>query len=87
MGGFSIDHYTDVDVDMFDIIDNISKFDNDELLKLKEEVDQRLNRNSITKSNIIEASTLEEEYKIEILKEFFNKYSWSELEEIKKKLM
>jgi len=87
MGGFSIDHYTDVDVDMFDIIDNISKFDNDELLKLKEEVDQRLNRNSITKSNIIEASALEEEYKIEILKEFFNKYSWSELEEIKKKLM
>lgn len=85
MGNFSIDHNTKVD--MYDIIGNLSSFNNDELSELRDNVECKLNKNISKKRNIIEASTLDEEYKIEILKKFFNKYSWSDLEEIKKKLM
>lgn len=82
--------YTDAEYDVYidDIIENLGSFSNEELSELKEEIESRIissknNRNS----NILTASTLDEEYKIQILKELFDKFSWSELEDIKKKIM
>ena len=71
-----------------DIINNLDNFNNDELIELKEELEYKIVK-SLNRHNpiIIKASNLEEEFKIEILNEFFDKYSWSELEDIKKKIM
>lgn len=88
MGNFTLDHNTEVDIYIDDIINNIDDFNNDELLILKSEIEQKLNQNTFRRETpILEASTLEDEYKIQILRELFNKLSWSELEELKKKLI
>jgi len=88
MGGFTL--YVDLECDVFieDIIHNLNSFNQDELLKLKEQIEYNvLKTNNRKDTNILVASTLDEEYKIEILKEMFYKFSWSELEDIKKKIM
>jgi len=87
MGGFTVDQNFEMDVYVDDIIDNIDQFDNDELLELKEEIEFRLNKISKSEQDVLVASTLDEEYKIKILREMFDKFSWSELEDIKKKIM
>lgn len=82
--------YTDSEIDVFvdDIIDNLNSFNEDELLELKKEIEIKINKStSRQKQNILISSTLDEEYKIQILKEMFDKFSWSELEDIKKKIM
>ena len=87
MGGFTVDQNFEVDVYVDDIIDNIDRFNDDELLELKEEIELKLNKISRREQDVLVASTLDEEYKIKILKEMFDKFSWSELEDIKKKIM
>ena len=79
MGYFTIE--TGIDVNIFDIINNIDSFNTTELSALKKSIN-RNTQNSIS----IESTTLDEYYKIKILKEFFDKYSWEELEEIKKQI-
>lgn len=87
MGYITLYQDTEVDIYLEDIIDNLSSFNNDELIDLKEEVESKLNSTSRRNENVLEASTLDEEYKIRILREMFNKFSWEELEDIKKKIM
>lgn len=79
MSYFTIE--TGVDVNIIDIINNIDSFNYIELSALKKAINKTIN-NSIS----IESTTLDEYYKIKILKEFFDKYSCEELEEIKKQI-
>ena len=86
--GFTVYAETEFDVYIDDIIDNLDRFNNDELLNLKEEIEFKVSKgNNRQDSNVLIASTLDEEYKIQILKEMFDKFSWSDLEDIKKKIM
>ena len=88
MGYIMLNQEIDVDVYIDDIISNLNNFDKDELLELQDEIDFHLNKyNTNKKENVLEASTLDEEYKIKILKEMFDKFSWEELEEIEKKII
>lgn len=85
MGYFTIHNETEYDVDMDDIISNLSAFSEGELERLMEELDGKNDSNRmIGKSMKIE--NLDDYHKVGILKEMFDKYSWSELEEIKKNL-
>jgi len=79
MGYFTIE--TGVDINIIDIINNLDNFDNKELIFLKNAINNNTS-NTIT----IQSNTLYEYYKVKLLKEFFDKYSLEELEEIKKKL-
>jgi len=86
--GFTVYAETEFDVYIDDIIENLDRFNNDELLNLKEEIEFKVSKgNNRQDSNVLIASTLDEEYKIQILKEMFDKFSWSDLEDIKKKIM
>lgn len=88
MGCMTVYGDTSVDVYINDIIDNLNQFNEDELIRLKEEIEFKIKKKSNRHNPIIlESSNLEEEYKIEILNEFFDKFSWEELKEIKKKIM
>lgn len=86
MGYLTVDQNVEVDIYMDDIIDNINHFSDSELEDLKEEIEFKLSKTS-SKNTILVASTLDEEYKVQILKEMFEKFSWAELDEIKKKIM
>lgn len=77
MGHFTLE--TGIDIDIFDIINNLDNFNTTELTVLKNEITKNT-QNSIS----IQSTTLDEYYKVKILKEFFDKYSWEELEQIKK---
>ena len=85
---FTVWNETEYDVEICDIILNLKSFSDDELLELKDEIEskvqKRAKRNNL---NVLVAETLDEEYKIQILKELFDKFSWSELVDIKKKIM
>lgn len=74
-----------IDIDIYTIIENLNNFNDDNLKMLRDSIDIQLRDES--SNNIISPETLEDEYKIKILKEFFNKFSWAELEDIKKKIM
>lgn len=88
MGYMTVQSDSEIDVFIDDIIDNLNSFNEDELLELKKEIEIKINKStSRQKQNILISSTLDEEYKIQILKEMFDKFSWSELEDIKKKIM
>jgi hypothetical protein len=88
MGYMTVYTESEYDVCIDDIITNLSNFDDDELSELKEEIELKLSkRKGNQNSTILVSSTLDEEYKIQILKEMFDKFSWSELEDIKKKIM
>ena len=78
---------TEVEIYIDDIISNLNSFNDDDLKDLKEEIDFKLNKTTSRNENVLEASTLDEEYKIKILREMFDKFSWGELEDIKKKIM
>ena len=71
----------DIDVDVNDIIRHLDKFNDNDLSELRDAIDESIGE----KENhpCLTASTLEEEYKIKILKELFDKYTWEELEKIK----
>ena len=64
-----------------DIIDNVSNFSQADLKMICNEVSYRIKDNK----NIV-VNTLDDTYKLEILKEFFDEYTWEELEDIKKKI-
>ncbi len=89
MGYISMYQETEVEIYVDDIVSDLGSFNNDDLKHLKEEIEFKLNKSSNRRNenNILEASNLEEENKIEILKEFFDKFSWTELDDIKKKIM
>lgn len=85
----SITVNTEVDVNIFDVIDGLGNFSQSDLTELLDHVEYELSKGKVktNEETVIKASTLEEEYKIGILKELFDKYSWSELEVIKKSIV
>jgi hypothetical protein len=85
MESFTIYNETEYDVDMDDIIDNLSSFSDSELERLMETLDSNNNNSGIVGESM-EIKNLDDYHKVGILKEMFDKYSWSELEEIKKSL-
>ena len=88
MGYFTVYSESEYDVGIEDIIYNLDKFNEDDLLELKEEIESKVQKRTKRDNlNVLVAETLDEEYKIKILKDMFEKFSWSELEEIKKKIM
>jgi len=78
-GYFTLYNEVECEVTINDILGNLSNFRDDELKRLQEEVDGLIDDAVLNK-----ATTLEEEHKIRILNEFFDKYTWEELEDIKK---
>lgn len=64
-----------------DINNNITNFSQEDLKYIYGIVSDRLKDNK----NII-VNTLEDTYKLEIVKELYEKYTWEELEVIKKKI-
>lgn len=75
---------TDVDIYIEDIIDNLEQFSKSDLSVLKEELDSILEENKKEKT-IFNVKTLEDEYKIKILKEMYNKFTLEELDKLNKK--
>ena len=73
-----------IDITLDDILENLDQLSRKELLILSNEINHEIGSSS---KSIITPSTLEDEYKIKILKEFFNKFSLSELGDIKKNIM
>lgn len=82
---FTVYEEFDIDIGIDQILNNLNCFTNEDLRLLKDNIIDELNDKS--QKYIIEPSTLEDEYKIQILKEFFDKFTWAELEEIKKKIL
>ncbi len=80
-GYFTLYNEVECEVSINDILGNLSSFRDDELKRLQEEVNELLDEIVLSK-----AKTLEEEHKVRILNEFFDKYTWEELEDIKKAL-
>ena len=78
---FTIYNEIEVEITMNDILGNLHNFRDDELKRLQKEVDELLAEVVLNK-----ATNLEEEQKVRILNEFFDKYTWEELENIKKNL-
>ena len=74
----------DIDISLDDILENLGQLSRKELLILNEEIQHEIGS---SKKSIIVPSTLEDEYKIKILKEIFNNFSLSELGDIKKQIM
>jgi hypothetical protein len=82
MGCMTVSQDVDVDIYMRDIISSLSDFDTDELEDLRDAIDKEIGEGD---NPIFGINNLEDEQKIKILKEFFNKYTWEELEIINKK--
>lgn len=78
----TIDKQVDIDID--DIIDNLTYFSKSELLTLEEELSSLMNK-EMDKKYTFDIKTLEDEYKFKILKEMFNKYTIEELDKLNKK--
>jgi len=89
MGYITLLQETEVEIEVNDIISNLGDFNSDDLEDIQEEIEYQLTKRHQGKKNdeVLKASTLDEEYKIKILKEMFDKFSWEELEDIKKKIM
>jgi hypothetical protein len=86
--GFTVWAETEYGIEIEDIMFNLDKFNDDDLLELKKQIESKVQKRTKRDNlNVLVASTLDEEYKIKILKEMFDKFSWSELEDIKKKIM
>ena len=83
MGYFTICEEVDIDIHVSDIIENLGDFKEHELKELRDAITDRIGDEDI---QIFGANNLEEEQKIKILQELFYKYSWEELEKIKKSL-
>lgn len=79
MGGFTMN--TDIDINIYDVILNLDEFNDKEMEQLKYAINEKDSDN-----NFFKIETLDEHYKVKILKEFFNKYSLEELDKIKKQL-
>jgi hypothetical protein len=79
---FTLYSEVECEVTINDILGNLHNFRDDELKRLQEEVNELLADVVLNK-----AKTLEEEQKVRILNEFFDKYTWEELENIKKNLV
>lgn len=84
MGCMTISQDVDVDIYMRDIISELNNFDTDELEDLRDAIDTEIGESDKIVS--FTANNLEDEQKIKILKEWFYKYTWQELEGIKKNL-
>lgn len=89
MGYFNVEKEVTVEIDIYDIIHNINAFNNEELISLQEAIENKINskHNDSKNINILESNTIDEYYKIEILRDFFNKFTLEELDDIKKKII
>ena len=85
MGYMTVTTEADVDIYMRDIINNLNEFNGKELENLRDAINNEIGHEEI--SNTFGVNNLEDEQKIKILKEFFYKYTWEELEIIKKSLL
>jgi predicted metallopeptidase len=82
---FTISTNTDVDVYINDIINNLDKFSQSELTILYSELSKiLLNKNHLSADNnkIFEILSLNDEYKLKILKEIFNNYTLEDIDNI-----
>ena len=84
-GYMTVTTEADVDIYMRDIINNLNEFNGKELENLRDAINNEIGHEEI--SNTFGVNNLEDEQKIKILKEFFYKYTWEELEIIKKFLL
>ena len=75
--------YTEVkvEVEFDDILDNLHHFNDRELKILRTAINDEIEAEDFKLS---EEQTIEQEQKIKILNELFEKYSWAELEKLKK---
>jgi hypothetical protein len=78
---FTLYSEVECEVSISDILENLSTFRDVDLKQLQDAINDQLDEVGMSK-----AKTLEEEQKIKILNEFFDKYTWEELENIKKSL-
>jgi PHP family Zn ribbon phosphoesterase len=81
-GYFTIYEETEYDVDINDIISNLDCFDENQLKELKDVLEDEINNTE----TLITTTNLEDEQKIKILNELFDKCTWEQLENIRKSL-
>ena len=81
---FTIDKEVDIYIEY--IIDNLDTFSKKELKELKEELDYFItNDEDVDKEQSIIIKTVEDEYKVKVLKEMYNKFTLEELDKLNKK--
>ena len=79
---FTVDKEIDIYVE--DIIDNLDMFSKKDLKELKEELDLLIDDDGDEKQTFM-VKTLEDEYKVKVLKEMYNKFTLEELDKLNKK--
>lgn len=83
-GSITLNQDVDVDVYIDDIIDHLDSFGTEELRNLRDAINDEIGED--TTDNTFGVTNLEEEQKVKILKEMFDKFTWEELEKINKSL-
>lgn len=85
MGSFTVYNETEYDVDIYDIMSNITSFSEKELNDLYDELSDKLKNKREEKDDyVLRVDNLYDYYKLKELKEIFNKYSLDELEKLNK---
>lgn len=84
MGYFTISNESEYDVDLYDVISNLNSFDDNELKDLKSEIESKLNKRFNINDVDFNIKTLDDEYKVKLLKELYDKYTLEELQVIQK---
>jgi septin family protein len=80
-GYFTISDEISIDVDIYDVIRNLDMFSEEDLNELRDSINNQIDEN--INVSYFQVNTIEDEYKMKILKELFKKYTWEELEKIK----
>lgn len=76
----------DVDIYVEDIIDNLDTFSKSDLKELKEELDYFITDDEEgDKEQTFIIKSIEDEYKVKVLKEMYNKFTLEELDKLNKK--
>lgn len=76
----------DVDIYVEDIIDNLDTFSKSDLKELKEELDCFITDDEEgDKEQTFIIKSVEDEYKVKVLKEMYNKFTLEELDKLNKK--
>lgn len=76
----------DVDIYVEDIIDNLDTFSKSDLKELKEELDYFITDDEEgDKEQTFIIKSVEDEYKVKVLKEMYNKFTLEELDKLNKK--
>ncbi len=81
-GYFTIYEETEYEVDINDIISNLDSFNDNELKELRDALEDEISNTE----TLVTATNLEDEQKIKILNELFDRCTWEQLENIRKSL-